>query len=350
VNPRSPFVWWRGGLVRSEEASLPFLTPALHYGIGAFEGIRAYRTDRGTAIFRLDEHVERLLASTRVLGLTSLPWSAAQIRDAIVATVRANGFPDCYVRPLVFLASGGWDLDLGSGTPELGIAVWEWRAYLGEAARERGVRAHVSSFTRHHPNVTMTKAKLAGNYVNSVLAKTESRRLGFDEAIQLDTQGFVAECTGENLFVVRGGRLLCPPAATTLEGITRDTLITIACGLGYTVQEAPISRDQLYIADEVFVCGTAAEVVAVREVDGRPVGDGACGAVTRQLQEAYEAAVRGRQQRYESWLTRLDLAEPGVASAREQADREGEASVCSSAREFSALLRNLRPERAMTQR
>jgi len=347
VNPHSPLIWWRGRPTRAEEVTLPFLTPALHYGLSAFEGIRAYRTERGTAVFRLDEHVERLLASARILGLQDLPWSAGDIREAILDTVRANGYPECYVRPLIYLASGGWNLDIGTGTPELGVAVWEWTQYLGEEARQLGVRAHVSSFTRHHPNVTMTKAKLAGNYVNSVLAKTESRRLGFDEAIQLDPQGFVSECTGENLFVVRKGRLLCPPAAAILEGITRDALITVACDLGYQVQEVPLSRDQLYLADEVLVCGTAAEVVGVREVDGRTIGAGGVGPITRRLQETYHEAVRGRLPRYDWWLTYVDVAEPGAGERehrRVARERSEEAQLRTSAQGFSTLLRGMRAE------
>lgn len=338
VNPRSPLIWWRGGLVPAAEVTIPFLTPALHYGLGVFEGIRAYCTDRGPAVFRLDEHVERLLASARILGFRDLPWGAREVRSAIVATVRANGFPDCYIRPLIFLADGGWSLNLDTGSPELGIAVWEWTRYLGEEARDRGVRAQVSSFTRHHPNVTMTKAKISGNYVSSVLAKTESVRLGFDEAIQLDPQGFVAECTGENLFLVRRGRIHTPPAATVLEGITRDTLVTVASDLGFTVEETPISRDQLYLAEEVFVCGTAAEVVALREIDHRQVGSGLPGPVTRQLQEAYHAAVRGRLPRYDGWLTYLDGGE------RERAAAPPRAKVPHAAQAFSHVLRNVRAE------
>jgi branched-chain amino acid aminotransferase len=339
--------------VRGEEAAVPFLTGGLHYGLGVFEGIRAYGTERGPAVFRLDEHVERLLASARILGFRDLPWSAGEIRQAILATVRANGFADCYVRPLIYLATGGWGLDLDSGEPAMGIAVWEWDRYLGEEARERGVRAHVSSYTRHHPNATMTKAKIAGNYVNSVLAKTEALRLGFDEGIQLDPQGFVAECTGENLFLVRRGRLLTPPAATVLEGITRDALITVARDLGHPVEEAPLSRDQLYLADEAFVCGTAAEVVALREIDCRRIGGGVPGPVTRRLQEAFHAAVRGRLPRYEGWLTYVNsegsgrdgkVRVTGGATGWAAAGRCEERHVRASAQQFSSMLRGMRAD------
>jgi branched-chain amino acid aminotransferase len=344
VNPHAPLIWWRGGVVPAEEVSIPFLSAGLHYGLGVFEGIRAYSTDRGPAVFRLDEHVDRLLASARILGFRDLAWSGDDIGRAIVATVVANGFADCYIRPLIFLSSGGWGLDLDTGEPELGVAVWEWARYLSEEARQRGARAHVSSFTRHHPNVTMTKAKITGNYVNSVLAKTEAVRLGFDEAIQLDPQGFVAECTGENLFLVRRGRILTPPAATVLEGITRDTLITVARDLGYTVEEGPLSRDQLYLAEEAFVCGTAAEVVAVREIDFRPVGSGAMGPVTSRLQEAYHATVHGRIGRYQGWLTHVDRNHGDRELREHAAGATQQGAPGAAVRAFSDLLRGVRVE------
>ena len=300
---KSRFVWMNGELVPFAEATVHFLTPSLHYGTGVFEGIRAYATADGPAVFRLREHAARLVGSARALGLRELPYTAAEIETAILLVVAANGFAACYVRPLFFLSGGGWNLTVDGATVELGIAAWEWNAYLGEAARERGVRANISSFTRHHPNVSLTKAKVAGNYVNSVLAKTESVRLGFEEAILLDPYGFVAECTGENLFVVRGGRISTPESATILEGITRDALLTIARDLGYEVVERPISRDQLYAADEVFVCGTAAEVVGLAEIDFRTIGEGNTGPLTRRLQELYSRAVRGEEPRYRHWLT-----------------------------------------------
>ncbi|HSB35260.1 MAG TPA: branched-chain-amino-acid transaminase, partial [Thermoanaerobaculia bacterium] len=220
------------------------------------------------------------------------------------------------IRPLVYLTDGGWNLNLDAGRPQIGIAVWEWKAYLGEEARERGVRANVSSYTRHHPNVTATKAKISGNYVNSVLAKTESVRLGFDEAILLDPQGYVAECTGANLFLVRGGKIVTPPDAPVLEGITRDTIMTLAGDLGVEVVERPVSRDQLYIADEVFVCGTAAECVALREIDFRTIGAGTAGPVTRALQKAYHAAVLGKHERSADWCHPVRSAERTKVAAR----------------------------------
>ncbi len=297
-----PHVWMDGTLTPASEANVPFLTAGLHYGIGVFEGIRCYAGAFGPSIFRLSDHVTRLVNSARILGFREVPWSHDELVTACVETVRASGFAECYVRPLIYLADGGWNLTVDTGRPRVGIAVWPWKAYLGEEALARGVRANVSSFTRHHPNVMMTKAKIAGNYASSVLAKTESLRLGFDEAIMLDPGGYVAECTGENIFLVSGGRLITPPAAAILEGITRDSVMMLASDLGYEVAEAPVSRDALYAADEVFVCGTAAEVIALREIDFRTIGNGATGPITRALQHAYHAATKGEHARSVEWL------------------------------------------------
>ena len=296
-------MWLNGKLVTPQEGKLDFLTPALHYGVGAFEGIRCYRTASGPAIFRLEEHIARLLGSASVLGFRDLSWTLEELCQACVDTVRASGFDECYLRPLIWLAEGGWNLTVDGGKPYAGIAVWEWKQYLGAEAAALGVRANVSSFTRHQPNVSMTKAKITGNYANSVLAKTESLRLGFDEAIMLDAQGMVAECTGENLFLLRGGKLRTPPGGAILNGITRQTLMDLAPGLGFTVEETPVSRDELYMADEVFVCGTAAEVIGVREIDFRKVGSGRTGPVTLSFQRAYHEAVHGQHALSEEWLT-----------------------------------------------
>ena len=296
-------MWLNGKLVPPSEARLEFLTPALHYGVAAFEGIRSYGTARGPAIFRLQDHLERLVHSARVLGWRELPFSIEELAQGCRDVVRASGYQECYIRPLIWLAEGGWNLTVDAGRPYIGIAVWEWKEYLGAAAVEQGVRANVSTFTRHHPNVMMTKAKISGNYPNSVLAKTESLRLGFDEAILLDPQGMVAECTGENVFAVRRGRLITPPPGAILEGITRDSIMTLARDLRYEVVEQPLSRDQLYIADEVFVTGTAAEVIGLREIDFRPIGSGRGTPVTRAMQQAYHAAVRGEHPRSAAWLT-----------------------------------------------
>ena len=297
----SKFIWKNGELVPFEQATLHFLTPALHYGAAVFEGIRSYDASKGAAIFRLREHVERLVNSAYVLGFRELPWTVDDLVKAHKDTVRANGFNNCYVRPLIYLDEGGWNLNVDVGKPSLMIAVWEWNNYLGEDALAKGIRANISSFTRHHPNVMMTKAKISGNYVNSILAKTESVRLGFEEAIMLDPQGYVAECTGENLFVVKKGNIFTPATAPVLEGITRESVAIIANDLGYEVVETPVSRDQLYNADEVFVCGTAAEVIGLSEIDFRRIGDGRSGTVTREIQTVYHDAIRGKVDKYKHW-------------------------------------------------
>jgi branched-chain amino acid aminotransferase len=302
MDMKSKYIWMNGELVEFEKATIHFLTATLHYGVGVFEGIRCYATERGPAVFRLKEHAERLVNSAKVLGFRDLPYTTGGLVEAIKLTVAANGLDECYIRPVIYLADGGWNLTVDTGKPSVGIAVWKWKNYLGEEALERGIRANISSFTRHHPNVMMTKAKITGNYANSALAKTESMRLGFDEAILLDPQGHVAECTGENLFVVRAGKIYTPPTADILEGITRDALVTLARDLGYEVVEQPISRDQLYVADEVYVCGTAAEVIALCEIDFRVVGAGRMGPVTRAVQQAFRAAIHGQHSRSVEWL------------------------------------------------
>lgn len=305
----SRFVWMNGELVPFEKATIHFLTPALHYGAAVFEGIRAYNTARGPAVFRLREHAERLVDSAHIFGFRDLPWTVDQICEAIKQTIKANDFGDCYIRPLLYLEGGAWNLNVDNGRPAMAIAVWEWANYLGEDALAKGIRANISSFTRHHPNVMMTKAKVSGNYANSFLAKTESQRLGFDEAIMLDPQGYIAECTGENLFLVRNGEVVTPSTAPVLEGITRSSIFTIANDLGYEVAEKPVSRDQLYVADEVFVCGTAAECVGLSEIDFRRIGDGKTGPVTRSIQKIYHEAIRGKAPKYEYWCDYVNASQ-----------------------------------------
>ncbi len=297
----SKFIWSDGKLVEYEIATVHMLTPAMHYGAAVFEGIRAYKTDKGPAVFRLREHAERLLESAEIMGFRNLPYTVDDVVNGAKETVRANGFDECYIRPLLYLSGGAWNLNIDAGKPALMIAVWQWANYLGEESLAKGIRANISSYTRHHPNVSMTKAKIAGNYVNSILAKTESVRLGFEEAIMLDPQGYVAECTGENLFLARKGKIFTPSTAPVLEGITRHSIYTIANDLGYEVVEAAISRDQLYNADEVFVCGTAAEVIGLCEIDFRKIGDGKSGKVTREIQNVYHDAIRGKVAKYEGW-------------------------------------------------
>ena len=297
----SKFIWKDGELVEFEKATVHMLTAALHYGAAVFEGIRAYKTDKGPAVFRLREHSDRLIESAEIFGFRDLPFTVDGVAQAIRDTVKANEFEECYIRPLLYLTGGAWNLNIDAGKPSLMIAVWQWSNYLGEEALAKGIRANISSYTRHHPNVMMTKAKVAGNYVNSILAKTESMRLGFEEAIMLDPQGYIAECTGENLFLVRKGKLFTPSTAPVLEGLTRHSIYTIATDLGYEVIEQPISRDQLYSADEVFVCGTAAECIGLSEIDFRTIGDGKTGPVTRAIQNVYHDAIRGKVAKYEEW-------------------------------------------------
>ena len=301
-------IWINGGLRPASEGVVPFINAGLHYGYSVFEGIRCYASDHGPAVFRLAEHVERLIHSAHVVGFRDLPFSKDDISQAIHQTIAANGFSACYIRPLIYL-DGAMTMVVDAGTPKLVIAVWEWTTFFNEEAKERGIRANVASFTRLHPNIMMTKAKVSGNYVGSILAKTESHRLGFDEAIMLGPDGYVAECTGENLFVVRGGKIYTVPRAGILEGITRDTIITLAGDLGYEVVEESISRDQLYIADEVFVCGTAAEVIALREIDFRTIGNSKAGPVTRALQRAFDELTSGRQARSAKWLSHVPAHE-----------------------------------------
>ena len=313
--PATPrYIWMEGELRPSAEGVVPFVSAGLQYGFSVFEGIRCYTTDRGPAVFRLEEHVDRLLDSALVVGFRDLPYTKAQIIEAIHQVIAANGFSACYIRPLIFLDSA-MSMVVDAGKPRLFIAVWEWTAFLGAEAKEHGIRANISSITRLHPNIMMTKAKVSGNYVGSILAKTESQRLGFDEAIMLDPNGYVAECTGENIFVVRNGVIYTVPRGSILEGITRDSLITIARDMGYTVIEEPISRDQLYIADEVFVCGTAAEVVGLREIDFRTIGSGKTGPVTRELQHAFDELTGGRHARSAQWFSPVPQFDPATVKA-----------------------------------
>jgi branched-chain amino acid aminotransferase len=296
------YIWMDGKVIEFEKATVHFLNTALHYGLGVFEGIRCYTTDNGSAVFRLREHMQRLVNSAMILGFRDLPFTVEDLIAGTKEIISANQFKECYIRPLVFYDSPEPNLSMDGGAARVGIATWGWDAYLGEEAREMGVRANVSSFTRHHPNVMMTKAKVTGNYANSTLAKTESNRLGFDEAIMLDPQGFVAECTGENIFLVRNRKVYTPPTTTILEGITRDSVIALAGDLGYPVFEQPIARDQLYIADEVFVTGTAAELIGVREIDFRTIGIGRTGPVTKDIQKVFHEAIHGKHPRSAGWL------------------------------------------------
>ncbi|MCE1188429.1 MAG: branched-chain amino acid transaminase [Ignavibacteria bacterium] len=296
------YIWMNGEFVPFAEAKVHFLTSSLHYGTSLFEGIRSYSTPEGPAVFRLKDHINRLIKSAHILGIQDLPYSFEEMYEAALEITRKNNMEECYIRPLIYISVGGWNLSVEGVTINMGIACWKWNNYLGEAALINGVRANVSSFARHHANIMMTKGKVAGNYVNSVLAKTESMRLGFDEAIMLDSQGNVSECTGENLFTVRNGVIYTPPRNSVLEGITRESIICLAKDLGYEVVEETITRDQLYISDEVFVSGTAAEVIALSQIDFRQIGTGKTGPVCASLQAAYSDAIHGRNSKYEHWL------------------------------------------------
>ncbi len=301
---RTEKVWMNGALVAFDEARVGILTHTLHYGLGVFEGIRAYEGPSGGAVFRLREHVERLLRSAHIMQM-EVPFGREALESAVVETLRANGMKEGYVRPLVWLGEGAMGLLPADNPVEVAIAVWPWGAYLGDEGLERGIRAKVSSYTRHHPNIFMTQSKTCGNYVNSILAKREVTRLGYDEAIMLDPDGKVAEASGENVFIVRGGLLKTPPLGSVLDGITRDAVLRIARDEGIEVVEQSFTRDELYVADEAFLTGTAAEVTPIREVDDRRIGAGRRGPLTEKIQTIYFDAVRGRAPRYESWLTEL---------------------------------------------
>jgi len=288
-----------GEMVPWEDATIHVLTHTLHYGTGVFEGIRAYETDDGPAIFRLTEHIERLYRSAKILNM-DMPYSVGEIVDACKLVVADSGLPSCYVRPIAYYGYGEMGLATAACTTDICIAAWPWGAYLGDDAVTKGVRMKISSWTRHDHNIMPPASKTTGNYANSTLAKMEAIRAGYDEAIMLNKAGLVSECTGENLFVGRGEVLITPPTSSgALPGITQDTVTTLAADLGYEVRIADLARSDLYVADEIFVCGTAAEVSAVNSVDDRSVP---CpGPRTAAIAAAYADVVRGRNPKYSSW-------------------------------------------------
>jgi branched-chain amino acid aminotransferase len=299
-------IWLNGSLVPWDDAKVHVLTHTLHYGLGAFEGIRCYkRHDGGSAVFRLREHVDRLFESAHI-GDMAMSWSREEVLAACLDTIRANKLDECYLRPLVFIGEGTMGLYGRDNPIHLTIAAWRWGAYLGDDGLQNGIRAKISSYTRSSVNSAMTKAKLVGNYVNSILAKREVMAAGYQEAIMLDAQGYVCEASGENVFVVKHGTLFTPPAgASILGGITRATVLTLCEELGLPVIERALSRDELYVADEVFFTGTAAEVTPVREVDDRKVGAGARGPLTKRIQDRFFQVVRGPELAHPEWLTFL---------------------------------------------
>jgi branched-chain amino acid aminotransferase len=300
-------IWFDGQLVPWDEAKVHVLTHTLHYGMGVFEGIRCYScTDGGSAVFRLREHVRRLLDSAKINEMT-IPYTEDDLCDAIVATLKANRLAEGYIRPLCIIGAGAMGVYPGDNPIQTIIATWPWGAYLGAEALEKGIRVKTSTFTRHHVNVMMTKAKTCGNYVNSILAKREAIAEGYNEALMLDTEGYVCEATGENIFIVRDGVIKTPPQGAILAGITRDSVMTLAEDLGYTVVEERFTRDALYSADEAFFTGTAAEITPIREVDRRVIGQGTRGPVTEALQQAYFQVLRGENPKYGAWLTRYHI-------------------------------------------
>ena len=302
---RGEAVWLDGRMVDWSDATVPILTHTLHYGLGVFEGIRCYRTsDERSAVFRLGDHIRRLFDSARI-NLLEIPFSRQEIESACLETLRRNGLDQGYIRPIVFVGDGEMGLNPGENPIRVAVIAWPWGKYLGEEGLERGIRAKVSTFVRHHVNSKMSKGKTCGDYVNSILAKREALLDGYDEAIMLDVDGLVSEATGENVFLVRDGTLCTPPLHTILDGLTRSTVIECARDKGIQVVERPITRDELYVADELFLTGTAAEVTPVREVDRRVVGDGARGPLTKLLQSTYFQVVAGRESKYERWLTYL---------------------------------------------
>jgi len=300
---KAKFIWFDGKFIPWDEAQVPLLTHTLHYGLGVFEGIRAYHcADGRTAIFRLREHIRRLFDSAHVMQM-DMPFTQAEIEAVCGETLRVNVQKEAYIRPLVFVGDGVMGLNPQDNPIRVAIISWPWGAYLVEEGLRLGIRVKTSSFIRHHVNIMMTMTKTVGNYVNSILAKREAVHGGYDEALMLDTEGYVAEASGENIFLVRDGLLKTPPLTSVLPGITRDSILTLAGDLGIPAKEDRFSRDELYLADEAFLTGTAAEVTPIREVDGRKIGQGKPGPITLKLQAAYFAVVKGQDARYQQWLT-----------------------------------------------
>lgn len=299
---RDGFIWMDGQLVPWREANIHVLTHSLHYGLAVFEGVRAYKTVNGTAIFRLKEHTDRLFNSAHIYRMP-MPWDRNTLMEAQKEVVRTNGLESAYIRPIAFYGSEKMGLSPKGLSTHVSIAAWHWGAYLGEEGLEKGIRVKTSSFTRHHVNVSMCRAKYSGTYANSILASMEASEQGFDEALLLDVDGFVAEGPGENLFIIKDGVIYEPEIASALVGITRASTITLAKELGYTVISKRLTRDDVYIADEAFFTGTAAEVTPIRELDGRQIGEGRRGPVTTKIQSLFFDVVNGRVSAHADWLT-----------------------------------------------
>ena len=297
-------IWKDGQMVDWRDATLHMLTHSLHYGMAVFEGVRAYNTANGTAIFRLKEHTQRLFNSAKIFQM-KVPFDMDTIMNAQLEVVRANKLESCYLRPLVWIGSEKMGVSARGNTIHVGIAAWPWGAYLGEEGLAKGIRVKTSSFTRHHVNISMVRAKASGYYINSILANQEVTADGYDEALLLDTEGYVSEGAGENIFIIKSGKIYTPDLASCLDGITRDSVVTIARDLGIEVIEKRITRDEVYCADEAFFTGTAAEVTPIRELDGREIGAGSRGPVTEKIQSMFFDIVGGKADKYKHWLTRV---------------------------------------------
>jgi branched-chain amino acid aminotransferase len=299
---RDGVIWYDGKMVNWRDATTHVLTHTLHYGMGVFEGVRAYKTDKGTAIFRLKEHTDRLFRSAHILGM-KMPYSKEELIEAQKAAVRDNNLESAYMRPMAFYGAEAMGISAKTLSTHVIVAAWKWGAYMGQDALDNGIRVKTSSFARHHVNITMCKAKANGNYMNSILAHQEAAQDGYDEALLLDVDGFVAEGSGENVFIIRNGKLYTPDLTSALEGITRDTIVQLAAEIGLNVIEKRITRDEVYSADEAFFTGTAAEVTPIRELDRRNIGAGTAGPITKQLQKMYFDAVTGKSAKHADWLT-----------------------------------------------
>lgn len=298
---RDGLIWFDGAFVPWREAQVHVLTHTLHYGMGVFEGVRAYETARGPAIFRLQDHTKRFLNSAKIMHM-DLPWDADALNQAQREAVRVNNLSSCYIRPMAFYGSEGMGLRADNLSVHCIIAAWEWGAYLGDDGLNKGIRIKTSSYTRHHPNISMCRAKANGQYINSMLALREALTDGYDEALLLDVDGYVAEGSGENFFIIQDGIIYTPDVASALDGITRRSVITLAQDLGLTVKEKRITRDEVYVCDEAFFTGTAAEVTPIRELDNRPIGSGTRGPITAQLQALFFDQVQGKRSEYPQWL------------------------------------------------
>lgn len=304
MSDRDGFIWFDGKMVPWREANVHVLTHTLHYGMGVFEGVRAYKTDKGTAIFRLKEHTDRLFRSAHIFSM-KIPFDKNAISQAQCDAVRMNNLESAYIRPIAFFGSDAMGLAAKNLTVHVAVAAWTWGTYLGQEALEKGIRVKTSSLTRHHVNITMCKAKAVGSYTNSILAHQEVANDGYDEALLLDVDGYVAEGSGENIFIIRDGKIFTPDLTSALEGITRDTIIQLAAQINVPVIEKRITRDEVYCADEAFFTGTAAEVTPIRELDGRIIGTGSRGPITTKLQSMFFDCVTGKAAQHQNWLTTI---------------------------------------------